>query len=89
MEGETMSITSVSSSVPGDGGGDTPDRRRVLGGRPSQKIGAVALAGAISTTLWTLLAAFITTGLSTQAVATLTGATTTIVAFVLGYLIPD
>jgi hypothetical protein len=86
-----MSITSVSGSgVPGDGGGsDAPDRRRLLAGRPSQKVGAVALAGAISTTLWTLLAAFVTTELSTQAVATLTGATTTTVAFVLGYLIPD
>jgi hypothetical protein len=90
MEGRGMSITSVSGGgAPGDGGGESPDRHRLLGGRPSPQIGAVALAGAISTTLWTLLAAFVTTGLSTQAIATLTGATTTIVAFVLGYLIPD
>jgi hypothetical protein len=65
----------------------TTSRRRPR--RPSQKIGAVALAGAISTMMWTLLAAYVTKTMSTEVVATLTGATTTIIAFCLGYLISD
>jgi hypothetical protein len=67
----------------------TTTTRRRRPPRPSQKIHAVALAGAISTMLWTLLAAYVTTSMPTTAVATLTGATTTIIAFALGYLISD
>ena len=81
-----MSITSVRR---------TPMRRRsrdatrTLPPRPSQKINAVALAGAIATMFWTLLAAYVTTKMPKEVIATLTGATTTILAFGLGYLIRD
>jgi hypothetical protein len=84
-----MSITSAKRTPPRSTSGDTATGARILTGKPSQKIGAVALAGAISTVLWTLLATYVATGMANEVVATLTGATTTILAFGLGYLIPD
>lgn len=86
----------INVSTEGHGGADrgqsvdasgSAGGRRVFTGPPSQKIGAVALAGAISTVLWTLLAVYVAQDLSKEVVATLSGATTTIFAFGLGYVI--
>jgi hypothetical protein len=80
--GHSGSGSLQSADARGSSGG-----RRVFTGAPSQKIGAVALAGAISTILWTLMVAYVATDLSKEVIATLTGATTTIFAFGLGYVI--
>jgi putative Ca2+/H+ antiporter (TMEM165/GDT1 family) len=55
---------------------------------PSKKVGAAALGAALATLLWILLGAYVTTKLSKEAIAALTGATSTIFAFALGYLVP-
>lgn len=57
--------------------------------KPSKKIGAVAIGGALATILWILLATYVTTGISKEAITALTGATSTIFAFALGYFVPE
>ena len=57
--------------------------------KPSPKITAAAIAGAVATILWTIVAT-VSPDLFTQtAVVTLTGATTTLFAALLGYLKVD
>jgi hypothetical protein len=52
--------------------------------KPSPKITAAAIAGAVATIIWTIVATVSPDVFTETAIATLTGSTTTIVAAVLG-----
>jgi hypothetical protein len=54
--------------------------------KPSPKITAAAIAGAVATIIWTILATLSPELFSETAIATLTGSTTTVLAALLGYL---
>jgi hypothetical protein len=55
----------------------------------SPKVNAAAAAAAAATIIWTVVAALSPGTFSETAIASLTGATGTILAFVLGFLIRD
>jgi hypothetical protein len=58
--------------------------------RPSNKVGAAGLGGAVATVVWTLAAAtFWKNTFSDVTLASLTGSSATIFAFVLGYFVPN
>ena len=55
----------------------------------SPKVNAAAAAAAVATIIWTVVAAVSPGMFSETAIASLTGATGTVLAFVLGFLIRD
>ena len=57
--------------------------------KPSSKITAVAIAGAAATIIWTIVATASPDLFPQTAIVTLTGATTTLFAALLGYLKVD
>jgi len=60
-------------------------------GRIDSKVAAGTLGGAISTVIWTLLAAFVeqVQGLAPETLASLVAATGVIASFVFGYRVPN
>jgi len=55
----------------------------------SPKVSAATLAAALATIVWTLVASFAPGAFTEPAISSLTGATGTILAFVLGFAIRD
>lgn len=55
---------------------------------PTRKVGAGAVGAALATIIWTIVAA-VTNAFSTSQIALLTGATATVLSFLLGYIVPD
>jgi hypothetical protein len=55
----------------------------------SPKVTFAALGSAISTIIWTVLALTVLKNIPETAIAVLTGATGTVLAFILGWLVPD
>lgn len=62
-----------------------PDPAKTL----SPKVTASALAAALSTLLWFVLTKTVVEGLTDAEVAAVTGATATVLAFLLGYIVKD
>ena len=67
--------------------------RKRRGNIPSNKVGAATVGSAVATIVWILLVNFVpavkNASLSDTTIAGLTGATATVVAFVLGYFVPE
>lgn len=55
----------------------------------SPKVGAATLAAALATIIWTLIAVLAPGTFSEAAISSMTGATGTVLAFVLGFAIRD
>lgn len=68
-----------------------PDRSqaKTLSEGLSPKVTAGTVGGAVATLVWVLLAHYVMKDLSKEAVTALTGATGTLVAFAVGYLVKD
>jgi hypothetical protein len=71
----------------------TPRSETIKGGPTvrtvSPKVGAATLAAAFATVIWTLVASLSPGTFTEAAISSLTGATGTILAFVLGFAISD
>ena len=55
----------------------------------SPKVTAATLAGALATLIWVPISTYVLTGFDPEAMAALSGATGTVLTFILGFFIPD